>query len=73
MDEAHDFYVIVIDDESGEEVRRLGPMAKRTAERVLSGILMQLNHDQYSADVMHAKADARSAHADLYRRDLGGR
>lgn len=48
------FCVIVTHDADGEEVKRLGPMRLRNAERVLDGLLMQINHDEYSAGIVEA-------------------
>ena len=42
------FYVVVYDRSSGEEVHRVGPINYRSkAEKVESGMLINMNHEHY--------------------------
>lgn len=41
------FYVEVVNAKTNEVSRRLGPMSESKADRVESGILINLNHEDY--------------------------
>ena len=41
------WYVEIVDRATGEVVERMGPMDERTAERVMLGANINLNHDGY--------------------------
>lgn len=47
--------VHIIEDATGEVVQRMGPMDERRAEKVAAGASINLNHDEYSVEVVDAE------------------
>ena len=47
-----DYFVEVVDWDSGEAIKRLGPMTKRKAERVDDGLNINLDHDRYHTRIV---------------------
>lgn len=50
------YYVEIINRETGEVVKRIGPMSGRTADRVFVGALINLNHDEYQLKMVEDKS-----------------
>lgn len=46
------WHVEVVEDASGKVVKRMGPMPKRKAERVDTGVRINLDHDRFSTRVV---------------------
>lgn len=51
---AQEVCVLVISLDSGAEVERIGPMSPHAAERVMRGVLINLNQDEYFVDIRPA-------------------
>ena len=49
-----DCYVEIVKTDTGEVVKRMGPMSERKAERVESGANINLNHDGYYTRIVFA-------------------
>lgn len=45
------YYVLIVRTDTGEVVREMGPMDKRSAERVESGANINMNHDEFHTDI----------------------
>lgn len=41
------FYVEIVDDETEEVVKRMGPHTERTADRIEDGVNINLNHERF--------------------------
>ena len=41
------FFVEVVDDKTGEVVKRVGPVTERKADRVEDGMMINLDHENY--------------------------
>jgi hypothetical protein len=48
------FYVEIVKSSSGEVVKRIGPVSERKADRVESGMLINLNHADYFTRIVPA-------------------
>jgi hypothetical protein len=50
---AAEFYVVVVETETGAVVKRLGPLAsERQADRVDDGVMRNLNHERFHTEVV---------------------
>ena len=49
--ERKEWYVYIIETESGNVIDEMGPMYEREAEQVRRGISINLNYDEYHIDV----------------------
>lgn len=56
-----DYYVTVTEDATGEVVQRMGPMHERKAEMCLAGLMRQMNHGAYSAEMVPAHPTGHGA------------
>jgi hypothetical protein len=52
--EARMFYVEIVKTSSGEVVERMGPMSERKADKVESGVAINLNHEEYFTRIVPA-------------------
>ena len=48
------FYVEIVKASSGEVVKRMGPMSERQADKVESGVAINLNHEEYFTRIVSA-------------------
>jgi hypothetical protein len=46
------YYVTVVEDETDEEVKRLGPMRRARAEKVEDGLGVNLNWDRFHTEIV---------------------
>ena len=53
-----DYYVRIIEDETGKVEKEMGPMSERKADRVESGVLINLNHERFTVVVERGKTEA---------------
>ena len=56
---SNQFFVLVLDRETDEEVKRMGPFSQRKAERVESGVEINMDHDRYYTSVVEEKERAQ--------------
>lgn len=49
------YYVEIVKTSTDEVVKIMGPMNERSAERVLAGASINLNHDEYSVRIIQEK------------------
>jgi hypothetical protein len=48
------FYVEIVRASSGEVVEQMGPMSERQADKVESGVAINLNHEEYFTRIVSA-------------------
>lgn len=48
------YFVEITEDATGKVIQRMGPHAKRTAEKIADGVEINLNHERYSVRVVPA-------------------
>lgn len=53
------YYVEIVDDETGEVVKRMGPMNERKAERVENGANINMDHNRYYTRIAGGGEDER--------------
>lgn len=53
------FYVEIVKHDTGEVVKRLGPMSERMAERVERGAHYNLNHGEYYTRIVEVADETR--------------
>lgn len=59
-----EFYVRVVEDETGKVWRKFGPHPKRKAEKIEDGLDRQLNHEKYHVRVDAVDADLSGENLD---------
>jgi hypothetical protein len=58
-----DYYVEVVSYETGEVVKRMGPMSENKADKVESGFDRNLNHEKFYTRVIEDKPKKKAKRA----------
>lgn len=49
------YFVEVVEDATGEVVKRMGPMSRRKAERVEDGVSINMNHEAFHTRIVEGE------------------
>lgn len=53
-------YVEIVERATSKVIKRLGPVTERVADRILAGVNINLNHDEYFAKIVVETKDESS-------------